>query len=200
MMHDPTGHPDDERLSALAAGDADATDDRALRGHVEACARCSALVDDVLSLRVALAQLPDIAPPRPLRLLPAVPDRGTPAGLGGFARRLFAPALAAGVVLVVAGGIGTYIDHGIPLLTSAGAGAASFEAYGEGPAAPAAAPTEMATSADNAAGGRRVPSDARRAASEPVSGGVPWLAILAAGVVLVLAALLGRFVIQPRAG
>lgn len=192
MMHDLTGHPDDERLSALAAGDGDATDDAPLRDHVEGCVRCSGVVDDLLSLRVALAQLPDIAPPRPLRLLPAVPDGATNTGLGGFARRLFAPALVAGLVLVVAGGIGTYVDHGIPLLTSA-TGAARYEALGEGPAAPAA-PSSVATSADNAAGG------ARQAASEPVSSAAPWLAILAAGVVLVLAALVARFVIQPRAG
>ena len=201
MMHDPTGHPDDERLSALAAGDGDATDDRALRGHVGGCARCSEMVDDLSSLRLALAQLPDIAPPRPLRLLPGVPDRAAATGLGGFARRLFAPALAAGLLLIAAGGIGTYAERGIPLLTSAGAGGASYEALGEGQPAPAAAPSDGARSADNAAGGRRVPSGARQTASEPVNAGVPWLlAILAAGVVLVLAALLARFVIQPRAG
>ena len=45
MMHDPTGHPDDERLSALAAGDEDATKDAALGDHVTSCGRCSAVVD-----------------------------------------------------------------------------------------------------------------------------------------------------------
>lgn len=199
MMHDPTGHPDDERLSALAAGDGDATDDRALRSHVDACARCSAVVEDLLSLRMALAQLPDMAPPRPLRLLPGVSDRAPAASLGGFARRLFAPALVAGVVLIAAGGIGTYVDRGIPFLTSA-TGAASFEAFGEAPAAPAAAPSDLATSADSAAGGRRVPTGARQAAAEPVNGDALWLAILAAGIALVLSALIVRFVVQPRAG
>lgn len=201
MMHDPTGHPHDERLSALAAGDGDATDDGTLRDHVDACTRCSAVVDDLFSLRAALAQLPDIAPSRPLRLLPTVIDRPTAAGLGGFARRLFAPALVAGLVLLVAGGIGTYVDHGIPLLTSMSAGAAgSIEGYTDGGAAPATAPSGGGATSDNATRNNGETSGQRRVASEPPTSAAPWLVILAAGVVLLLAALVARFVVQPRAG
>jgi hypothetical protein len=201
MMHDPTGHPDDERLSALAAGDGEATNDRTLRGHVDACARCGAMVDDLLRLRVALAQLPDIAPPRPLRLLPGVPERSSSAGLGGFARRLFAPALAVGLLLVLAGGVGTYADHGIPLFTSAGAGAApSAEAVDGGAAAPAAAPSGSGTTSDYATPDKEGARSASRGPAPPLREAVPWLAILAAGIALVLAALLARFVTRPRAG
>ncbi|MCA1587800.1 MAG: zf-HC2 domain-containing protein, partial [Chloroflexi bacterium] len=89
------GHPDDERLSALAAGDADATEDATLRAHVTSCDRCADAVRELGVLRAALADLPDIAPHRPLRLLPPVEaDAPSPADrLGLWARRLFAPAL-----------------------------------------------------------------------------------------------------------
>ena len=78
-MHDHN-HPDDERLSALAGGDAEARADEALRAHVDACRRCSGLLSDLHRLRVALHELPDIAPSRPIQLLPPVDE---PRAAGG---------------------------------------------------------------------------------------------------------------------
>ena len=65
-------HPDDERLSALASGDTDATADASLTGHVSSCIRCTDLVNELGALRASLADLPDLVPHRPLRLLPDV--------------------------------------------------------------------------------------------------------------------------------
>ena len=41
--------------------------------HLTACDRCRPLVDELSLLRGALAELPDLAPSRPLRLIPPVP-------------------------------------------------------------------------------------------------------------------------------
>jgi hypothetical protein len=101
-------HPDDERLSALASGDTDATADASLTGHVSSCLRCTDLVNELGALRASLAELPDVPPSRPLRLLPAVEaetsriDRA-----GGWARRFFAPVLSAGAALALVGFVGT---------------------------------------------------------------------------------------------
>lgn len=104
-----TNHPDDERLSALAARDDDASADADLVAHVDACTACADLVAELGTLRSSLAALPDIAPPRPLRLLPTVEPEGPGVAdrLGGWARRLFAPALTAGVALAMVGLVGT---------------------------------------------------------------------------------------------
>ncbi|MEX0710225.1 MAG: hypothetical protein WD116_03370 [Chloroflexota bacterium] len=102
-----TSHPDDERLAACAGGDADAASDRALAEHVSACDRCAPIVDELTLLRVALATLPDLAPSRPLRLIPPVPSSAPrPIGPLGWLRRLAAPAMAAGAGLVVVGAVG----------------------------------------------------------------------------------------------
>ena len=102
-------HPDDERLSALASHDADAAADTKLTSHVSSCDRCAALVNELGALRAVLADLPDVAPSRPLRLLPPVEE--APASsvdrLGGWARRFFAPVLASGAALALVGAIGT---------------------------------------------------------------------------------------------
>lgn len=101
-------HPDDERLSALASGDTDATADASLTGHVSTCTRCTDLVNELGALRASLAELPDVAPSRPLRLLPPVEADASPADrLGGWARRFFAPALTAGAALALVGLVGT---------------------------------------------------------------------------------------------
>ena len=99
-------HPDDERLAAFAAAERDAVDDRALREHLDSCARCSDLVLDLSSLRAALAELPDIAPSRPLRLLPPLPEPASRDRLP-WLRRLVAPTIVAGVGLVLVGAVGT---------------------------------------------------------------------------------------------
>jgi hypothetical protein len=104
-------HPDDERLAAFAAADRDAVDDRALHEHVASCARCSDLVLDLTSLRTMLAELPDIAPSRPLRLLPPLPEPA-PRGRLPWLRRLVAPTMVVGIGLVFVGTVGTAANLG----------------------------------------------------------------------------------------
>lgn len=131
-MQHPT-HPDDERLAALAGGDPEVTSDGALRAHVDSCDRCGALVRELGSLRTALSELPDLVPSRPLQLLPPVAEPRT-AGRVSWLRRLAAPAMAAGIMLVIAGAVGSSgFTLNIGLGTSAGAsmaeaGGGEFEA------------------------------------------------------------------------
>jgi hypothetical protein len=106
MTMDHRTHPEDERLAALAGGDPDATRDAALHAHVDGCAQCRAVVDDVVGLRVALAQLPDVAPSRPLQLIPPVPAAAPSGGALAWLRRLAAPAMAVGAGLVLVGTVG----------------------------------------------------------------------------------------------
>jgi hypothetical protein len=136
MQHET--HPHDERLAALAEADAEATDDRALRDHVASCDRCRAVVDDLRLLRSALAELPDLRPSRPLQLLPPVAAPAAPrAGALGFLRRLTAPAMAAGVALILVGAVGS---TGILAAFGGLAGsAAQFQNVGEDLGAAAAA-------------------------------------------------------------
>ncbi|MDQ2674970.1 MAG: hypothetical protein M3Y40_09975, partial [Chloroflexota bacterium] len=76
-------HPDDERLSALAARDDDAVADASLASHVSTCPRCTETITELGALRASLSELPDVAPDRPLRLLPPVADAPTPTGAAG---------------------------------------------------------------------------------------------------------------------
>ncbi len=100
-------HPHDERLAAYADRETDALRDRTLTEHVPGCARCRLVLDDLAALRSALAELPDLAPSRPLRLIPPVP---APASRGaapvGWLRRLTAPVFAVGTGLVLIGAAG----------------------------------------------------------------------------------------------
>lgn len=100
-------HPDDERLSALASRDDDALADTNLTSHVATCPRCTELVSEIGALHASLAELPDLAPHRPLRLLPPVADAPAAGGGGSWVRRLFAPAMTAGAALAMVGLIGT---------------------------------------------------------------------------------------------
>jgi hypothetical protein len=102
-------HPDEERLAALASHEADAVADERLASHVASCHRCTTVIDELGALRAVLAELPDVAPSRPLRLLPPVEASPEPvgAGIGGWARRFFAPVLASGAALALVGTIGT---------------------------------------------------------------------------------------------
>lgn len=104
----PPAHPDPELLAALAGADPDAHSDRELRAHVQDCATCQGQVHEIAALRAALAELPDLAPPRPLRLLPPVPEAAPtgPAGWRIALRRAFAPMAVAGMVLLLIGGVG----------------------------------------------------------------------------------------------
>ncbi len=100
-------HPHDERLAAYADNETDALRDRALGEHLDGCARCRLVLDDLAALRSALAELPDLAPSRPLRLLPPVlapASRGV--GRTGWLRRLMAPVMVAGTGLVLVGAVG----------------------------------------------------------------------------------------------
>ena len=134
MQHET--HPHDERLAALAGADPEATDDRSLRDHVAGCARCQAVVDDLGLLRSALAELPDLRPSRPLQLLPPVAAPvATRGGALGVLRRLSAPALAAGLVLILVGTVGSSgILEGFAGMGAAGA-APVFQNVGDNLAA-----------------------------------------------------------------
>jgi len=121
-MHEMT-HPDDELLAALAGGEPDATGDRALAEHVASCERCRALVTDLSALRTALAELPDLRPPRPLQLVPPVP--ATDGQRLPWFRRLVAPALALGGAMVLVGAVGL-AGGGIAANSSALSGGQDF--------------------------------------------------------------------------
>ena len=222
-------HPDDERLSALASHDADATADAALTAHVSSCDRCTGLVDELGLLRTALAELPDIAPARPLRLLPpaGVTEPASGDRLGGWARRFFAPVLASGAALALVGVIGTAapaLDNiatgqgGAPAPLAQEEAAASEAAAapgGGGFAAEASAPAnrdlgdagasdgaELFSSGEAVAAGEESPAGAdqgdfgRLALEQERS---PWPMVLFAGVALMIAAVVARWILAPRA-
>jgi hypothetical protein len=98
-------HPDPERLSALAGNDADARADSALVAHVTSCDACDRQVRELGSLRMALAEMPDLAPSRPLQYVPPV-AASAPSGWRVAVRRAFAPMAVAGMALLLVGGIG----------------------------------------------------------------------------------------------
>lgn len=250
-------HPDDERLSALASGDTDATADARLTDHVSSCHRCTELVTELGALRAALSDLPDLAPPRPLQLLP--PVEAAPAGaadrLGGWARRFFAPVLASGAALALVGTIGTAAPALSPMAGQGGAAATEQEQLLQLPSAESApsdaitgaaeaassnAPDEFAASAapadaapGAAASGETRQADATDLATPPSSDSFvaaedeepsddqstlgfdepdqasrealtversPWPMVLFGGVALMIAALLLRWILVPRAG
>jgi hypothetical protein len=130
MHHAP--HPDDERLAAYAGDDADALADRALVEHLTACDRCRPMVEELTLLRGALADLPDLLPSRPLRLIPPVPaPAARRSGPLEWLRRLAAPAMAAGAGLALVGAIGAIGSIGaagtVADLSRMGAGSASSQ-------------------------------------------------------------------------
>lgn len=99
-------HPDPERLAALAGADPDTLADRELGAHVAACESCGPQVRELAALRAALAELPDLAPSRPLRLLPPIAEPAASSGWRTAFRRAFAPVAVAGMVLLLVGGVG----------------------------------------------------------------------------------------------
>ena len=99
-------HPDPERLAALAGADPDALADPELAAHVGACESCGPQVRALTALRAALAELPDLAPSRPLRLLPPVAEPAAASGWRTAFRRAFAPVAVAGMVLLLVGSVG----------------------------------------------------------------------------------------------
>ena len=156
-----SNHPDDERLSALASHEADATADAALTSHLSACDRCTDLVTELGALRASLAELPDLAPSRPLRLLAEVADEPAQVDrVGGWARRFFAPVLTAGAALAMVGLVGT-ASPALDGAQSAGdAGTAPSVMAAEAPAA------EEGVAGDAAAGAAEQESERERAAED----------------------------------
>lgn len=220
-------HPDDERLSALVAADDDARTDAALRAHVETCDRCRGLMGELASLRTHLAALPDVAPPRPIRIV-LPPHETAPAGIGQLVRRLFAPALAAGATLAIIGGVGlgtsslgfggaastqisaeagdgAMFDALASSATDESAAAAGGTADGAGVVAAASAGAqgrELASEAPSTLryGASGEPEAATGAPALDGDGGAPWLPLFIGGVAIAGIALFLRFAVVPRAG
>jgi hypothetical protein len=216
-------HPDDETLAAFAGADPDATGDSALLRHLATCERCTTLVAELRSLTSALADLPDLAPHRPLRFLPpiAAPRPGLADRVGGVIRGIFAPALTAGAALALVGAVGTFA----PSLGGAG-GAAVFQDAGADLRADASSDMSAAAPSDNADGGGGTAAEAA-GSPEPtqmyLGGAVPsptaeapmaevqrpfapapdrpiWPMVLLSGVALIVVMLLLRWILAPRAG
>ena len=218
-------HPDDERLAALAGADPDVAADAELRRHVSACTQCRDLVDELATLRSALAELPDLVPSRRLQLLPPVAEPR--AARGGWMRRLAAPIMAGGFGLVLVGAIGTSgafnggqaagggqnLEGAMELDTASPLGAAGQES----------SPQTRSTDGDSfvAPGTAGSSDDLQSGASDnessevapPVTGSntgrglfsntdprLPWLVVIGLGVGVLLAGLYLRFSAQPRAG
>lgn len=204
-------HPADERLSALASHDPDAVDDAGLTEHVAACPRCTATLDELTSLRLALTELPDLAPDRPLRLLPAAD--AAPAAedrVSARVRRFFTPVLASGAAVALVGLIGT--TGVVPGAQQGGApgrdGAAELEAMESADAlfdsgggdTTAAAPSVGVAGDSGAQVSREAEEDDGRTGLPPfASQRSPWPMVLFAGVAIMVGALLLRWILVPRA-
>jgi hypothetical protein len=204
-MQHPT-HPDDERLAALAGRDPDATADAALVAHARDCARCGAIVEDLRRLRTALADLPDLPPGRPLQLVPPVAERTAPGGALGWLRRLAAPAMAAGAGLALVGAVG-FGSVALGGMAASAGGAPEPNAAGdrdtEGPETASSAPAYVNDPSALPQPGSE-DGEAGDEAAVPLTidfgGPAPWLALIGGGVALLVAGLVLRFAIQPRAG
>jgi len=216
-----TNHPDDELLSALASHDADATTDAPLTDHVTSCTRCTALVDEFGALRAILAELPDLKPNRPLRLLPEVPDPRADR-IGGWARRVFGPVLAAGAALALVGTVGTaapalsgmasgpgpaseQVDQAAESVSAAepgqeGAPGASQAELGpvSRSSASSAVPDGIGSFSGEDSDGEN--GEPRAAVESPAAERSPWPMVLFTGVALMVAAGLLRWILVPRAG
>lgn len=215
-------HPDDERLSALASGDPEAIADSALSEHIASCVRCTETVAELGALRASLAELPDLQPHRPLRLLPPV-DEPAPSrvdAVGGWARRFFAPMLTAGAALALVGLVGTTV----PILGNGASGAAAQSEAATVNSADreqAEATDDANVNAPEAAGAGAAATDEPEemlplrsedgAAPQAYNGGdagsfTPtddrpiWPMLLFAGIAIMIAAALLRWILAPRAG
>jgi hypothetical protein len=223
-------HPDDERLSALASRDDDATTDAALTSHVSTCVRCTETLTELGALRASLAELPDLAPSRPLRLLPPAAVAPAAGSQLGWIRRLFAPAMTAGAALAMVGVIGT-AGPAFQQMASSGGGDSALEAAGgeepasslaqvmrsadaeQGPSTDAGAPA-AGESPEAAEGRPLVRASAGASIDEFAIGGEgddagrttlpaersPWPMVLFTGVALMVGAALLRWILVPRAG
>jgi hypothetical protein len=193
-------HPDDERLAEYAE-QAEGLRDPLVAAHVAACDRCRSLVTDLRSLGAALSALPDVAPSRPLQLIPPLrADVASPAPAGGWLRMLrqfVAPAYALGAILLVVG----VVSLGQPLGATAGgapvpaaASAAASEAQGAGaPELRNATPSPSPASDVNGDFGSYTTPGPTQAPGKQATGtatGTPDLPVLllGAGLLLVLGA------------
>jgi hypothetical protein len=214
MTMDQQQHPDDELLAAFADGEGSGA-----AAHVEGCDRCGALVRDLRMLRTSLAELPDIAPHRPLRLLPALEAPAAPrTGFAVLVRRLFAPAMVAGAALVLVGSVGMAATPGG--LTATGAGGAASGEDSRGVVAEAAPSdggsesyvTARASSLTDAGNGPAQPEVATATPTARESSGAaeplralgptlttPWLPITIIGAVLLIVTMILRWTVVPRA-
>jgi hypothetical protein len=218
-------HPHDERLAALAGADPDVASDTELRAHVSACTRCTGVVDELTTLRSALAELPDLVPSRRLQLIPPVAEPR--AARGGWMRRLAAPVMAAGFGLVLVGAVGT---SGVLNSFSASNAGQMFQNIGEnldersplGAAGQESSPIDRSTDGDSfVAPGAASSDDGRqtlgsgeessevapivtdntsRSLFSNADPRLPWLVLTGLGVGVLLAGLYLRFSAQPRAG
>ena len=223
-------HPDDERLAAYAGADPDALADASLAAHVTTCDRCRPLVDELSLLRGVLAELPDLAPSRPLRLIPPVPAPAETAGRRSWLRRLTAPAMAAGAGLVLVGAIGVGAAGAIGgLFGQAASGifanvgdnlSAAGASVREGVPAPGADSPSFSPDDTNGSAEYERSTPPRTVTSSPPSTPQasaddsgktenlnshsspeqPWLTLLIAGAVIFVTATALRFSISPRAG
>jgi hypothetical protein len=141
------GHPAPERLAALAGADTDALADRELTSHVKGCVSCDGQVREMASIQTALADLPDLAPSRPLQLVPPVRERARPTGWRLVFRRAFAPVAIAGLALVLVGGLGVTGQFG------SNDPASLLRFIGPSSAGPAAEQPAVAPPADNSGTG-----------------------------------------------
>ncbi|PZR61250.1 MAG: hypothetical protein DLM71_08775 [Chloroflexi bacterium] len=154
----PPPHPDDELLASFQDGDLAGAAAGGVRDHLSACQRCTAVIEELGTLRIALAELPDIAPPRPLRLIPPVGEAHARQPMGLVVRRLFAPLMAVGILLAVVGGVGVAGGLAVGSLESAApardTAADAFQTLGGEPGGPAG-PTVGAAVPSSAGGATR---------------------------------------------
>lgn len=207
-------HPHEERLSAFASADADAVADAELASHVGECPRCGTTVAELATLRASLAELPDLRPSRPLRLLPGVAEAPAAAGpadrLAGLVRRLFGPALAAGAAIAMVGMVGTTVPgvtQGIfqdvgDTLSAGGDGAAPAEVNAHRSERPMVGEPGTAAEGDSAEleerGGDSTANDLSQ--GDLPAERSPWPMVLFTGVAIIIMALMLRWILVPRAG
>ena len=224
---DPTimphpNHPDGELLAALAASEPDVAADTSLVDHLATCERCAGVVDELRSLRAALAQLPDIAPTRPLRLIPPVEPAPAPISTGwvGILRRVTGPLMGVGAVLILVGALGTAASSGIPGQAASNAALSQDLGARASGSPPGEEPLSAASSGGTRTGGAPVGtpttpptasgflgySDGKTAArppdalapTSPPAGRPPFEWVLGAGVVLLATAFVARGAIRRR--
>ena len=149
-------HQPDTTLSAYADGSATQSERTAVEPHVAECPRCAARLEELRSLRAALAALPDFDAPRSFRLRPSDVTRPARSPQPSFTSRAI-PALAAVAVVAFAAfvavdvrsGSGNASDSSTQLARSAADTAANEHtgvvASPPVPAAGAAAPANPST-------------------------------------------------------